>query len=361
MTINLIQDIETPHNNCIIREIRENNKEKLVLWYAKDNELIKTSKFNNNEPLFNYGKKLNLKFLFHCITNYKEKYIIVGWSNINTALLHIIFFLTRKPFNHWTDLGMNKFEKINIIKKMIRKIAYFILRKSNSIVFCVSNSTIQYLKSHSFNKDRLVHLPIYIQTYDSKIHIPYKESLVLSKYSITKDNFIISAGSRLEYLKGFDLLIKAMEKIDKNIADKCLLIIVGAGQEKENIEAMSKLISCRTIFTGWLEIDNFKAIISNSHIFIQPSRYETFGSASLAMSLGTPVLGTKSSGAAYDRIISGHNGYLYEHNDLDEVLKRIKFLYYNRAILKKLSDNAFKTSNEWPLSRGRKTIINNII
>ena len=48
MTINFIQDIETPHNNCLIRHLKLHGSEELRLWYAED---IKSSKIKSDDPV----------------------------------------------------------------------------------------------------------------------------------------------------------------------------------------------------------------------------------------------------------------------------------------------------------------------
>ena len=360
MTINFIQDIETPHNNCLIRHLKLHGSEELRLWYAED---IKSSKSSDTYPETQhiYGKKINFRFLLRCIMRSDEKFFIVGWANINTILLHIIFFIIRRPFNHWTDLGVNTFEKLTLHKRILRRCAYYILKKSNCIIFCVSNATISYLKSLSFNENKLIHLPIYIDTYDLYTSIPYDKKSTLEKYSIDINSFVITAGSRLDYLKGFDLFLNAFEKYDSQLIKKCTIIIVGSGPEYDKLKDFADNLDCKIIFTDWLQIDDFKSIIYSSNLFVQPSRYETFGSASLAMSLGTPVIGTVSSGSSADRITDGYNGYLYEYNDLSRLINKIQFLHNNRNILNKLSICAFNSSQSWPLERGRKTITNNII
>ena len=360
MTINLIQDLETPHNNCLIRYLKQHGTEELRLWYAEGNKSSKSrDKYLETQHI--YGKRINLKFLLRCIIHSDEKFFIVGWANINTIILHIFFFITRRPFNHWTDLGINNFEKLSLQKKILRKCAYYILKKSNCIIFCVSNSTISYLKSLSFNENKLIHLPIYVDTYDDYGSIPFNKKTTLEKYSIDDDSFVITAGSRLDYLKGFDLLLDALSRYDSRLIKKCTIIIVGSGSELNKIKKIANRLECKTIFTDWLQIDDFKSIIYSSNLFIQPSRYETFGSASLAMSLGTPVIGTTSSGASADRIIDGYNGYLYSYDNIDRLINKIQFLQNNQSILKKLSINAFNSSQSWPLDKGRKTITNNII
>lgn len=100
MIVNLIQDIPTPHNNILIERLCNRKDLKLKLWYAQKENL---NLYNWKENLADkhlkshiYGKNLNLFFIIKCLFNLNEKFILVGWQNINTKILYILFFYLEK-------------------------------------------------------------------------------------------------------------------------------------------------------------------------------------------------------------------------------------------------------------------------
>lgn len=112
MIVNLIQDVPTPHNNFLIKKLI-NKKIRLNLWYASNESKLYGWKENlSNEHCKSkiYGNKLNIFFLLQCLFSSNKKFILVGWQNINTKFLHLLFFIFRKKYNHWTDLPYSKFE-----------------------------------------------------------------------------------------------------------------------------------------------------------------------------------------------------------------------------------------------------------
>ena len=123
MKINLIQDIATPHNNVLISEFLDKPDIQLNLWYAvrSDTKLYQWSKDLANEfTVANiYGTSFNWNFIKYCLRHKDEKYILVGWANINTMLLTFLFFLFQRPFNHWTDIPNSHDKNLSSMKKAL--------------------------------------------------------------------------------------------------------------------------------------------------------------------------------------------------------------------------------------------------
>jgi glycosyltransferase involved in cell wall biosynthesis len=365
--LNLIQDVATPHNNVLISEFLKREDIELKLWYSLGN---KNKIYNWEYDITNeykkaniYGSKLNFKFLLNCILHRNEKYMIVGWANINTKLLHLFFFLFRQEFNHWTDMPSDDRKNLCITKKILRSIAYWVLRNSRAKVFAVGKTSIDSLKKLKFSNKKLINLPIFIEVEDNLSHFITKGKYIIDRYNFKKNDFIISCGSRLEHEKGYDILINAISIIPKYILNNLKLIIVGNGKStSELIELINQNgLNSHIFIEPWLKIDDFKALISVSDIFIHPARFDSYGGTILGMSMGKPVIGSMGAGAAVDRIINGHNGFLYETDDYITLSNNIIYLYNNPSVKKEMGNNAHTTSLKWHPSIGIKIIIENYI
>ena len=221
--INLIQNVATPHNNVLIKNFFANNI-KLNLWYALKNN---KNKYNWNEDLANkyykskiYGQKLNISFLIYCIRHFDEKYIIIGWANINTLLLHILFFLLRRPFNHWTDMPRRISNKGISKAKIMRSLAYMMLRNSKAKIFCVGKMTLKYFEKNKFLKKNLINLPIFVEINDKILNQKKDLKIIKKKFCKNRKKYLITSGSRLVYDKGFDLLIRSINKLPFKLKKK---------------------------------------------------------------------------------------------------------------------------------------------
>ncbi len=369
-TINLIQDRATPHNNVLIEEFKNNPQVKLNIWYAEDQDkkiFANYPKLGNNltNQYFKakiYGSGFNFNFIKYCLENIHERYVFVGWINTNTRLLHLLFFLLRRPFNHWTDLPEEP-KSVNIFSKAKRWLTYKLLNFSKSKVFVVGEKTKFFFIECGIRNEKLVNLPIFIKAEESLEHYKEEQKDIFLKYSIKEGQFIVSAGSRLIYEKGYDLLIKAVSILPKDVQKNTKVIIVGSGEEESVLRTMIKdhNLQKTILIEPWLPMDKFKSLIANSNLFIHPSRFDSFGGSALAMMLGVPVVGSKKAGAASERIIHGRNGFLYEPENIQDLSNYILKLYSDKTLVETMSKEAHLTALSWRPEKGRDILINNAI
>ena len=201
VVINLIQDLATPHNNVLIKQFAGRLDVELKLWYASAGDAgryqWKTDISNQHIGSTIYGSKLNLSFLRHCLSRKDERFVIVGWMNANTRLLHLLFFLLRRPFNHWTDSPNPKQKGITFKQKFLRWTAYRLLRFSHCTVFGVGKPTIDCFRAWGFPDRMLVNLPIFVAVNEDISAYRALRDPLRAKYGVPVDGFLLTAGSRL--------------------------------------------------------------------------------------------------------------------------------------------------------------------
>ena len=366
MIINIIQDLATPHNNVLISEFKKYNNIKINLWYTKEVDKDRypwsTNITHEHFQANLYGEKLNLKFIKYLLIHPKEKYVVVGWMNNNTRLLHLLFFILRRRFNHWTDLPNPEINKFRRGQNIFRSLSYMMLKYSKCNIFCVGKATMDYFYRLGFNADRIINLPIFVELNNNLI-TKNSRKYICEKFQIPHDKFLIIAGSRLIYEKGFDLLIESISLINIEKQNNLFLVIVGSGPEKNNLNILIQSLNLtkRVKLFDWMSISDFKSLISSSDLFVQPSRFDSYGGTILGMSLGVPVIGSLESGAAFDRIIHGENGFLYRANDISALSKYICILYNDDNIRNKFAYESLRTASNWPPELGSQILIKNCI
>lgn len=366
--INLIQDVATPHNNVLIKAFIDSQKgDKIRLWYAQDED---RSRYQWSKNITQehcaaeiYSTSLNWRFIRYCLAHPHDRYVIVGWANANTRLLHLLFFFLRRPYNHWTDLPSVDTRPIGFGKKVLRWAAYKVLLHSKSKVFCVGIAAMERLRNLGFPDERLANLPIFVESQeDLPVYYARKEE-IFARYALSPHHFILSAGSRIIHEKGYDLLIRAISLLSDEIRHEIKAVIVGSGPCVSDLEELIKELglSDQIILEKWLAIEDFKALIANSHVFVHPARLDSYGGTTLGMVLGVPVIGSYSAGAATDRIVHGRNGFLYEAEDIRTLAGFIQTLYRNPDLRKQMGAEALKTAQAWPPSRGAGILVENAI
>lgn len=131
---------------------------------------------------------------------------------------------------------------------------------------------------------------------------------------------------RLEYQKGFDLLLKAFSKAKEHCdAD---LIVIGEGSQREKLLAQIQQLKLEKRVFLLPSMPNPFPYFYESVAFILSSRYEGWGIVMVeAMACGTPVIAFNCP--VGPRQILGDNqwGMLVPPEDTDELGKAIHMLY----------------------------------
>lgn len=364
--LDFIQDLASPHNNVLIKAVEEASDIDIDLWYCNE----KPTQYNWTKDLTNEIKEANIykprsvdwDFLKHCLTHKKRKYLIVGWANINTRLLFILFWLLRRPYNVWFDFPQDGASR-NPLKKFLREFFYFILNTSKAKVFCVGKMTIDYFKNRGFDEKRLVNMPIFVDISKTKKDYISHKAEIHKQYNVQTGQLLLSAGSRLVYDKGFDVLIDAIALLPKEQQQQLKCVIVGKGEEQKNLQHQITKHNLEDIIImeEWLEFDDFQALIAVSDILIHPCRFDAFGATIFAHALGTAAIGSVGAGAAFDRIVDGENGYLYENDDPQALSDLLVKCLDEKDSLAQLGEAGRKTAEQWAPAVGNTILKENLI
>lgn len=114
------------------------------------------------------------------------------------------------------------------------------------------------------------------------------------------DKKIVSFIGRITFQKGPDYFVEAAERVLKK-DDGFVFVIAGSGDMEEKMIRLvaRKKISRNFFFTGFLEGEELKELLSISSAFVMPSVSEPFGIAPLeAMQAGVPTIISRQSGVS---------------------------------------------------------------
>ncbi len=149
--------------------------------------------------------------------------------------------------------------------------------------------------------------------------------------------YVFTTG-RIEWTKGFDLLVKAFGKAVKYLGDVKLLI--GGGSlspsklEKEIRDRISRLsrglgISDKVVQLGRIPNDLLPAYYAKSRVVVLPSRYDLFGMVAIeALACGRPVIVSKYAGV--HKLIRDDFGYIVDPLDEEDLAEKIILLVRDR-------------------------------
>ena len=181
--------------------------------------------------------------------------------------------------------------------------------------------------------------------------IPYNESKISKeelrrKYGFSDDDKVILFVGSLKRIKGSDTLLYAFLGLGRTYVEcnNLKLLYVGDGPMKSMLveKVREKSLDRFVRFLGTIPHEEIHHIYKLADVYVIPSLFEGAPLALLeAMFNGLPIIGTDVSGIN-DLIRDGETGLLFEKENAEDLMEKIKELLENRSLSRELGKAARK-------------------
>ena len=250
-----------------------------------------------------------------------------------------------------------------IFKKKLISIAYgleflvkyplsfktYYFRNTEKIILITHQTKEIIKKIHHLNDEKLE--VIYVGVDIDSLEIKETKSELRKEFNISNDNFVILSVGRHIPRKNFQLVLRALNEINKlnlNPSFKIKYFLIGEGEETTNLKQLTKDLDLenQVIFLGSSDVNTRNKYYKLADLFIMPSitknnDIEGFGIVYLeANYYKVPVIGTATGGIS-EAIIDGETGFLIKQNDIKDLVDKIIFLYNNELKRKEMGENGF--------------------
>ena len=286
---------------------------------------------SGNYPDAKDYKEGNIEFKF---LGYKKNYILSTFSYAYYANKYLRnhyknFDIIIEDFAPWNPIFSNQLQNLkpiilqlhhkegkNILKKYnIFGFPFYVIEKTYHLKF-KNIITVSQPTAKKFNLKNYKIIPNGID-----------ENLLNIKTNIGK--YILYIGRIDLYNKGLDLLIDSMESYP--------LLIVGKGKDEIKLKNLIKEKKNIT-FKGFVNEHEKIEFIQNSKFVVMPSRFEGQGIVALeAAAIGTPLIVSDIPELEY--VVKNGFGISFKSGDAQDLSRKIKYLYNNESLLKKMSAN----------------------
>jgi D-inositol-3-phosphate glycosyltransferase len=170
------------------------------------------------------------------------------------------------------------------------------------------------------------------------------------------ENMLLFVG-RIEPLKGIDILIQAIKRLDLRETRVCLVVIGGnqdegaetRSEEMERLEAICAEVGLKDLvtFLGKRSQETLPYYYSAAEAVVVPSHYESFGMVALeAMACGKPVVASQVGGLAF-LIQDGVTGYTVPVDDPQELADRLSMLLRDSGLRRRLGEQALQVARQY--------------
>jgi len=225
------------------------------------------------------------------------------------------------------------------------------IAKSAEKVILLSKSLASTAKKLRVKESKVTVIPSGIDSerFNPKRPEVMSEELNLREKLNIGDSFVLGFVGRLVPAKGLAFLFSAVKQI-QNRHPNPLLLVVGEGPQKNELEAMARDLGIDVVFAGWQP--DTRPYYSIMDVFVLPSLFEGLPNVILeAMAMGKPVIATKIGGNP-DVLSNGENGFLVAARNSQQIASAIEAMIENEDIKHRMgAANREKTETFFQWSR----------
>lgn len=159
---------------------------------------------------------------------------------------------------------------------------------------------------------------------------------------------VIAVG-RLDYVKGFDLLIRAWKQVNDKYPD-WQLTIWGEGKDRQQLEQLRNSLGLQTVVSMPGRTKDVVSQYGRSSIFVLSSREEGFGNVMTeAEACGLPILAFDCPYGPREVVADGRNGYLVPLGDVDGMARRLIQLIGDEPLRQQLGRESLEVVKRFDL------------
>ena len=227
-------------------------------------------------------------------------------------------------FNYNVTLGVKR-----------RKWARILSKKYADAIVTLTETDMNLFEENLDGKCKVYHVPNFIQN-------------DILEHPLSQEKKIISVG-RLNYQKGYDILIKIWAKVKSKIDDKSWEInILGDGEELEYLVNYAKKLKVNDSIKFLGKKTNVEDFYKTASFFMMTSRFEGLPMVLIeALNHGLPIISFNCPTGPADIVDNGINGYLIPLNDIDKYADKLIELMTDASLRDRMHIEALKKAKEF--------------
>ena len=278
-----------------------------------------------------------------------------NFENIQYDLVHSHYYLSgligMSISKLWSVPHITMFHTLELAKKMAYKdkteskirieLEKNVIKNVDKII-CASPHEKKIIDNYvEFSSKKVNVIPLAV---DTNVFHPNDMYLSREKLGIEQDCKIILCVSRIDPVKGINVLIESFAKLQD---DKLKLMIIGGYNAPNPYQAkLLKIVKSFNLeekihFVGAIPHGDLVKYYNASNLIVIPSLYESFGLVSLeSFATKKPVIASNVGGLA-STIINEINGLLFEPGNVEDLTKKINLFLNNESLSKQIAQQAF--------------------
>lgn len=364
MNIAIITNIRSPYRKLQIEEFTNIPSININVYYTDRDVLgrkwnVETINGANETVLKGYRLfkvygYINLGLID--IVKNNDIIIIGGYEQPTYILLSLLCRLFKKPYIIIFDgISPKKVDEAENPAKFLLK--SLVIKHASSIFGNGTVSKLYFSKKFNYNSDKIFNQYLTIDI-DKIVDLGKQKEIlreeIRQKLNIDNDKKVIIYSGRLIKRKNIDLIIKAINSLENK--REYVLLILGDGEEKENLINLAKELKVNLIITGFIsEQEELFKYYFTGDVLILPSNNEPWGLVvNEAMAAGLAIIVSDECGCSLDLVRDGENGFVIHAGDVEDITNAIKDIFENDNYIK-FGEKSKKIIEKWRFEDSRSS------
>jgi glycosyltransferase involved in cell wall biosynthesis len=149
-----------------------------------------------------------------------------------------------------------------------------------------------------------------------------------------QNRLVFLYSGQLIHRKGIDTLLKSYGAVC-SLCPNTALLVLGDGELRNQSEnAAAALTQGKVVFAGQQPQSQLPVYFACGDVFVFPTRHDGWGVVlNEACAAGLPVISSVQAGAAHDLVGPGENGFLFDAEDVDGLVRHMLYFAEHREML----------------------------
>ena len=316
------------HVYLLLKELSQHKEINLFFITNQGDSIERLKSINVKVHIIKFNRRNKNPFLL-----FKELFILYKFCSINKIdIIH-----THHRYLELLSLLFSELyhiKTVSTVHSLVDKWKY-ISFKSNTVIAVSKAIQILLVDKYKVPSSKVVQLYNFVipfEQHDQKIIDQFKVQIEMNE----QDKIIMFIG-RINYIKGFDVLVSAFQKV--NLKKPTLKLLVVGEYESEEYRKIV-LSSDRIIFVS--KQDEIRKYYSLASIVVLPSRIDSFPFVMLESGLAKkPFIGGRTGGIE-EFIEDGVDGLLVEPGNVEDLYLKMLYLINDANLQKKMGENLYK-------------------
>lgn len=175
---------------------------------------------------------------------------------------------------------------------------------------------------------------------------------VRDRYGLS-DRIVFLFSGQMIPRKGVDVLITAFSRLAEERDDVALLLLGDGPQRQEYEQMVPKQLDDCVHFAGFRDQKELPAFFGAANVFVFPSRHDGWAVVvNEACGASLPIVASRQTGAAWDLVVEGDNGFTFDAEDADTLVEHMRRLAADPATAAEFGRRSFERVQRFSVENG---------